>query len=95
MTTILLAEDHHVVRQAFKVLLEEDPDWLVVGEAANGLDTVALAEQLHPASAHFWAYVLDTSSRLSDAWNQWPGGHTAGHSTITGIPGRRRVPSNF
>ncbi len=48
MTTILLAEDHHVVRQAFKVLLEEDPDWLVVGEAANGLDTVALAEQLHP-----------------------------------------------
>lgn len=48
MTTILLAEDHHVVRQAFKVLLEEDPDWLVVGEAADGLDTVALAEQLHP-----------------------------------------------
>ena len=48
MTTILLAEDHHVVRQAFKVLLEEDPDWLVVGEAANGLDAVALAEQLHP-----------------------------------------------
>ncbi len=48
MTTILLAEDHHVVRQAFKILLEEDPDWLVVGEAANGLDAVALAEQLHP-----------------------------------------------
>ena len=48
MTTILLAEDHHVVRQAFKVLLEGDPDWLVVGEAADGLDTVALAEQLHP-----------------------------------------------
>ncbi len=48
MTTILLAEDHHVVRQAFKVLLEEDPDWLVVGEAANGLDAVALAEQLQP-----------------------------------------------
>ncbi len=48
MTTILLAEDHHVVRQAFKVLLEEDPDWLVVGEAANGIDAVALAEQLHP-----------------------------------------------
>jgi len=48
VTTILLAEDHHVVRQAFKVLLEEDPDWLVVGEAANGPETVALAEQLHP-----------------------------------------------
>ncbi len=48
MTTILLAEDHHVVRQAFKVLLEEDPGWLVVGEAANGLDAVALAEQLQP-----------------------------------------------
>ena len=48
MTTILLAEDHHVVRQAFKVLLEDDSDWLVVGEAANGLDTVALAEQLQP-----------------------------------------------
>ena len=48
MTTILLAEDHHVVRQAFKVLLEEASEWLVVGEAANGLDAVALAEQLHP-----------------------------------------------
>ena len=48
MTTILLAEDHHVVRQAFKVLLEEASEWLVVGEAANGFDAVALAEQLHP-----------------------------------------------
>ena len=44
----MLADDHHVVRQAFKILLEEEPDWLVVGEAADGLDTVALAEQLHP-----------------------------------------------
>ncbi len=33
---VLLADDHTVVRQGLRVLLEAEPDIVVVGEAANG-----------------------------------------------------------
>jgi DNA-binding NarL/FixJ family response regulator len=36
VTTILLADDHAVVRQGLRALLEDDPDFTVVGEAASG-----------------------------------------------------------
>jgi DNA-binding NarL/FixJ family response regulator len=42
---VILADDHSVVRQGLKVLLEEQPDLHVVAEAADGLDAVALAEK--------------------------------------------------
>jgi DNA-binding NarL/FixJ family response regulator len=45
---ILLADDHAVVRQGFKMILDAQADMEIVGEAANGREAVDLAEQLHP-----------------------------------------------
>ena len=45
---ILLVEDHAVVRAGLQMLLDADPDIMIVGEAENGLQGVALAEELQP-----------------------------------------------
>jgi DNA-binding NarL/FixJ family response regulator len=45
---ILLADDHAVVRQGFKMILDAQADMEIVGEAANGRQAVDLAEQLRP-----------------------------------------------
>ena len=45
---ILLADDHAVVRQGFKMILSEQPDMEIVGEAGNGREAVELAESLKP-----------------------------------------------
>jgi DNA-binding NarL/FixJ family response regulator len=47
-TTIVLADDHSIVRQGLRALLEDEPDFAVVGEAADGLDAVALVERSKP-----------------------------------------------
>ncbi|OAM88305.1 response regulator transcription factor [Termitidicoccus mucosus] len=47
--TVLLAEDHAIVREGLRSLLVLDPDFEVVGEAANGRQAVDLARKLHPA----------------------------------------------
>jgi DNA-binding NarL/FixJ family response regulator len=44
----LLADDHAVVRQGFRMILGAEPDMRIVGEAANGRDAVELAEKLQP-----------------------------------------------
>jgi two-component system, NarL family, response regulator NreC len=46
--TILLADDHPFVRQGVRNLLEAEADFLVVGEAEDGLQAVQLAEKLRP-----------------------------------------------
>jgi DNA-binding NarL/FixJ family response regulator len=47
--TVLLAEDHAIVREGFRKLLESEEDFEVVGEAANGRLAVELAKKLRPA----------------------------------------------
>jgi DNA-binding NarL/FixJ family response regulator len=47
-TRILLADDHAVVRQGFKMLLGAQPDMEIVGEASNGREAAEQAEELHP-----------------------------------------------
>jgi DNA-binding NarL/FixJ family response regulator len=47
--TVLLAEDHMIVREGFRKLLEAEDDFEVVGEAQSGLEAVALAKELRPA----------------------------------------------
>jgi len=49
MVTIVLADDHVVVRQGLCALLELNPDYVVVGEAADGLEAVELVVQRKPA----------------------------------------------
>ena len=47
-TRILLVDDHAVVRQGFKMILDAQSDMEIVGEAANGREAVELAADLHP-----------------------------------------------
>lgn len=48
MITILLADDHQLVREGLRALLEARPDCFVVGEAADGLEVFGLVEHLKP-----------------------------------------------
>ena len=48
MITIALADDHKVVRQGLRALMEAEPDFSVVGEAGDGLEALRLVEQLSP-----------------------------------------------
>ncbi len=45
---ILLADDHTVVRKGLRLLLENQPGFKVIAEAANGREAVALAEEHKP-----------------------------------------------
>jgi DNA-binding NarL/FixJ family response regulator len=45
---VLLADDHSLVRQGFRRILEDEPDIEVVGEAGGGAEAIALDEQLSP-----------------------------------------------
>ncbi len=47
--TVLLAEDHMVVREGLRALLEAEGDLEVVGQAQNGREAAALAKRLRPA----------------------------------------------
>lgn len=48
MTTIVLAEDHHIVRQGLKALLAGEKNFKLLGEAADGLEAVALVARCKP-----------------------------------------------
>lgn len=46
--TILIADDHKIVREGFRMLIEDDPDMKVIAEAANGREAIACTLALHP-----------------------------------------------
>jgi DNA-binding NarL/FixJ family response regulator len=46
--TVLLADDHPIVRHGLRHLLEEEPEIRIVGEASNGLQAVQLTEKFKP-----------------------------------------------
>jgi len=46
--TVLLVDDHSLVRQGFRRMLEDDPGITVVGEAGDGEEAVQLARKLRP-----------------------------------------------
>ena len=46
--TVLLADDHALVRRGFRRLLEDDPAIVVVGEASDGEEAIRLATALKP-----------------------------------------------
>ena len=48
MTTIILADDHKIVRQGVRALLEYEPDFDIVGEANDGAEALSLLEHTTP-----------------------------------------------
>jgi two-component system response regulator NreC len=46
--TLVLADDHPIVRKGVRTVLEAEPDLRIIGEACNGLSAVEIVEQLHP-----------------------------------------------
>ncbi|MDD3845688.1 MAG: response regulator transcription factor [Syntrophorhabdaceae bacterium] len=46
--SVLIADDHAIVRDGLKLLLESQPDIIVTGEATNGREAVRQAARLHP-----------------------------------------------
>ena len=47
-TRVLLVDDHTAVRQALRMMLESEADMVVVGEAGDGAEGVAVAATLEP-----------------------------------------------
>jgi DNA-binding NarL/FixJ family response regulator len=54
--SVLIADDHEVVRRGLRALIHEQPGWQVVAEAIDGRDAVAKAEKFKPDVA-----ILDIS----------------------------------
>ena len=48
MTNIVLADDHQIVRQGLRALLEAEPDFSITGQAADGLEVVDLVDEVRP-----------------------------------------------
>jgi len=48
MITIVLADDHRIVRQGLRALLEAEPDFRLIGEAGDGREAIRLVERLNP-----------------------------------------------
>jgi DNA-binding NarL/FixJ family response regulator len=47
-TRVLLADDHPVVREGLRGMIDAEPDLTVVGEAGSGAEAIAMAESLCP-----------------------------------------------
>ena len=75
--TVLLADDHAVLRAGLRSLLSAEPDLQVVGEAGDGAQAVHLAEQLRPA-----VVVMDISMPVMD-------GLAATRQITSRVPGTR------
>jgi two-component system response regulator NreC len=48
MIKIVLADDHRIVRQGVRVLLESEPDFSVLAEAKDGPETLRMVERFYP-----------------------------------------------
>ena len=48
MITVLLADDHALIRKGFRLILEAEPDIEVTGEASDGMAAVSMASALRP-----------------------------------------------
>jgi len=46
--TILVADDHPLLRQSVRNVLDKEPDFQVIGEAGDGEEAVKLATDLEP-----------------------------------------------
>src|SRR5580658_3162504 len=77
--TVLLAEDHTVVREGIRKLLEMDDDFEVVAEAKDGRQAVAVVQKLRPS-----VVVMDIAMALLN-------GLEATRQILKGVPGARII----
>jgi len=49
VASIVIADDHPVVRQGLQSLLSQEPGFRIIGEASNGLQTIEMVKRLKPA----------------------------------------------
>ena len=73
--TVLLVEDHELLRKVLRRSLDDDPDVSVVGEAGDGVEAVRLTSQLEPQ-----VVVMDLDMPLMD-------GLTATENILAAQPG--------
>jgi DNA-binding NarL/FixJ family response regulator len=71
--TVLLADDHAIVRRGFQRLLEDDPEIVVVGEASDGEEAIALTGKLKPRVVVMDAAMprtngLVATQRIAEQW---------------------------
>ncbi len=48
MISIVLADDHHLIRKSLRMMIEAEPIFRVIGEAEDGREAIALVERLKP-----------------------------------------------
>src|SRR5262245_17103860 len=48
VTRILIADDHELVRQGMRTILQAEPDWTICGEATTGREAVSKSLELRP-----------------------------------------------
>ena len=90
---VLLADDHALVRRGMRALLEQQAGVSVVGEAADGIDAVALCEQHHPdvvvaVGAVEGSIELVAKSRRDGVVLVWPAQHEVAYRTVILDPDR-------
>lgn len=61
MTRLLIIDDHEMVREGLKAMLMTEPDFSIVGDAANAKQALELIEQLRPDIALLDIRLPDTS----------------------------------
>ena len=74
--SIVLADDHVVVRQGLRTILAAEPDLRVIAETSDGLETVQTVERLRPdvlvldLVMHRGGLVCLNSAARFDKWNR-------------------------
>ena len=70
---LLIVDDHPVVRDGLRGIFEGDPEFEVLGEAADGAEAVAMAESLHPDVVLMDLRMpMSTARRRSGRWPSAP-----------------------
>lgn len=78
MIRVVVADDQHLVRAGFRALLDNEPDIVVVGEAATGREAVALARREKPD-------VMLVDIRMPDGDGLWATEQIVRDGGLTGV----------